>query len=227
MSSFGLCCFRKKNNCEPEVLILRRRYTYNFCTYLYSSFNTVTELKNTLNGTTIDEKIVIYSGDFDRLWDKVWVGYRPERYTKIRTKYENITRAIGLDNIRKMLEEASSTELQWELPKGRKDSSFESDVECACREFSEETTLPRDSFKVSIDRNTRCYIKDDKVLYTMKFWGAIMKTDADPKCSLANKSHHEHDLIKFVSVSRAGEYLSEQTHGVVKRLYRGIKGSLR
>jgi hypothetical protein len=195
--------------------------------YLYSSFNNVSELKNALNGTTIDEKVVIYSGDFDRLWDKVWIGHRPERYSKIRTKYENITKSIGLTNIRKMLEEATSAELQWELPKGRKDSVFESDIECACREFSEETTLPRESFKVLIDRNTRCFIKDERVLYTMKFWAAIMKTDTVPSCSLANKSHHEHDIIRFVAVSRTGEYLPEQTHSVIKRLYRGIKGSLK
>lgn len=188
----------------------------------------MTELRNILNGTTIDEKVVIYSGDFDRLWDKVWIGHRPERYSKIRTKYENITKSIGLTNIRKMLEEASNTELHWELPKGRKDSSFESDIECACREFSEETALPRDAFKVCIDRNTRCYIKDDKILYTMKFWAAIMRSpDVNPSCSLANKSHHEHDIIKFVAVSKTEDYLPEQTHSVIKRLYRGIKGSLK
>ena len=196
--------------------------------YLYSSYNCIDELRKLISGTTIDEKILIHHGEFDRLWDNVWTGHRPEKYNKFKTRYETLSKVVGMDIIREIVEDSNSVELQWELPKGRKESGNETDLECACREFVEETTLPRNTFRVLLDKNTRCHIKDGNVLYAMKFWGALIKDNTvDPKCSLANKSHHEHDAIKFVKVSSVAKYLPEQMYNTVRVLHRAIKPCLK
>lgn len=219
MTSYGLCCFRKTLGHETEVLLLRRRYTYHYCMFVYSKYTTIEDLRKVLAGTTIDEKLTIISGDFDRIWDKIWVGHRTERYTKYRTMYENIMKSITLPEIIKIVGKSASSEPHWELPKGRKDP-LETDIECACREFTEETTVARQLFRVDIDNNTRCYLHDYGMLYTMKFWAAEIKdTLLEPMISLENKSHHEHDLMRFIPVSDILRYLPEPMAKAVKALH--------
>jgi len=227
MSSFGICCFRKRSGRETEVLILRRRYTYEYCMFVYGIYNSIAELKKILAGTTIDEKLVIMTGNFDRIFDKIWTGHRPEKYTKYKATFDNIMLTLTMPGLKAILETTVSVDLSWELPKGRKDASIETDIECACREFVEETGLPRESFAVSVMDHSRCYIRDFGALYTMKFWAAVMKdTAVEPLCTLGNKSYYEHDIIKFVNVSVAVTYLPEQMATVAKSLVKIIDRKL-
>lgn len=223
MTSYGLCCFRKVLNSETEVLLLRRRYTYHYCMFVYSKYTTIEDLRKILAGTTIDEKLTIVSGDFDRIWDKIWIGHRTERYNRYRTMYENIMVSITLPGLQEIVKQSDSTEPHWELPKGRKDP-LETDIECACREFTEETTVPRQLFRVNIDNNTRCHVQDYGMLYTMKFWAAEIKDlEMNPRVSLENKSHHEHDLMRFIPVSDISRYLLEPMEKAVRSLHRKFK----
>lgn len=224
MTSYGICCFRKIPNKETEVLLLRRRYTYHYCMFVYSKYTSVDELKKIVSMTTIDEKLIMASGDFDRIWDKIWTGHRNERYSRYKVIFESMLKSITHAELFKIICAAESAEPHWELPKGRKDS-LETDIECACREFIEETTVPRQLFRVHPEINARCHVHDYGILYTMKFWAAEMKDqDLNPYCSLSNKSHHEHDLIKFIPVSDIGRYLLTPMEKAVislkKNLYR-------
>lgn len=221
MSSYGLCCYKKEENKEPMILVLRRRYTYSFCSLMYNTYRTLDDLKKIIDGTSIDEKIIISSFDYARIWDKVWTGSRPDKFFKYKQLFETMVEHVGQAELRNILDNAKSQDVIWELPKGRKDAYPESDIECACREFIEESNIPRESFRVHMDINSRCHFRDGEMAFVMKFWAATLKdNNASPKCSLSDKSHHEHDLIRFVPISRSKEYLSGPMHDVMMNNYR-------
>lgn len=225
MTSFGICCFKKEPGEECQVLLLRRRYTYSFCSIIYHAYRTLDDLERLLSGTSIDEKILLLSLDFDRIWDKVWTGERPEKYEKYKMLFLDTIDCSGADTVKYLIRKAPSKDVIWELPKGRKDIYPETEIECACREFMEETNIPRESFQIHKDIVTRCHYRDHEMAFVLKFWAGTFHGPGpiNSHCLMTNKSHYEHDMIRMVPLSKTPEYLSPLIGDIVKKLFRVYK----
>lgn len=219
MSSYGICCFKKIHSKELEVLILRRRYTYNYCLFVYNNYTSVDELRQILDGTTIEEKLTVMSFDYSKIWGRIFCDGKTDRYNTNKETFEKIVRSIGQDKFTEIIKCSKSEELVWELPKGRKDKYPESDIECACRELCEETGVNRTDYQVIPHVYDHCHFRDHGVMYTTKFWAAKLKDNTwKPNCSLNDTTYHEHDFIKFVPIGIADHLLMTPMAKVVRRM---------
>lgn len=160
--SAGIALFRNVNN-ETEIVFVKKRYTYMFSLFVLGAYDShdTKRLLYMFSRMIIEEKIMILKLDFDLLWNHLWmldvnnpkfqkkkIG-NVEFYKKKRNKFEQLINDGG-KYIRKIVAESKNSPLVWEIPKGR---IFESEnlVECAVREFEEETGIKKKSYTLLAD----------------------------------------------------------------------------
>jgi 8-oxo-dGTP pyrophosphatase MutT (NUDIX family) len=113
-------------------------------------------LLNIFNEMSVYEKEKIRNSSFDELWNYLWgenvgIQYRGEEKTS-REKYESLI--IGIDtkesyNLELLINnsEMAWIEPEWGFPKGRRNFQ-EKDLNCALREFEEETGYLKSNVKL-------------------------------------------------------------------------------
>lgn len=96
-----------------------------------------------MKNMTIKEQAMIACEPFESLWRQLWGDDRSSlEFLASRDKFNSMNRvALMTENL------SSYVEPEWGFPKGRR-MRGESDLDCAIREFGEETNIPRDAFVV-------------------------------------------------------------------------------
>ena len=142
--SNGIIAFRKNAETNNiEYLMIRRRHTLGFVDFIrgkYAVDNTY-YIANMIYQMTNEEKEHLKTKEFDEIWASIWGDDSESHHKNERIisceKFNQLRSANGLNN----LIEASTTswdEQEWGFPKGRKNYN-ETDLDCAIREFNEET----------------------------------------------------------------------------------------
>jgi 8-oxo-dGTP pyrophosphatase MutT (NUDIX family) len=161
ITSYGIILFRSSLK-GLQFLMLRRKERFGYIDFMrgkYSPYN-VEHIQNIINEMSINEKEKILNESFESLWQEMWgntsnIQYRSEESASIK-KFELIKSGIFLDNVKITLKdiiEKSNTkwnETEWEFPKGRRNYQ-EKDLDCAFREFEEETGMSQS--KITIIEN--------------------------------------------------------------------------
>jgi 8-oxo-dGTP pyrophosphatase MutT (NUDIX family) len=152
----------KDNVCEEHMfLMVKRKHTFGFIDFVRGKYsvNNKSHLLGMINEMTVGEKDKVMNLDFVSLWNYLWGNTKEneinkEQSTKIsnfdnekkhaENKLKTLKEGVYLENDNynlKQLIEMSNTswsDPEWEFPKGRKNMG-ENDIECAFREFVEET----------------------------------------------------------------------------------------
>jgi 8-oxo-dGTP pyrophosphatase MutT (NUDIX family) len=151
--SYGIICFRRNLSGQIEYLIIRRRFSYSYMDFIRTlrpkhgilDDNYLTLL---LTLMTPQEHEKLKSLSFDALWDDLWLinKQRHEReYKRCKTNYETLIKP----RLNSMLSThtAKFTDSEWGFPKGKRNKN-ESSIQCAFREFVEETGLSSNNLKL-------------------------------------------------------------------------------
>ena len=134
--------------------MLRRKDSFGYIDFVrgkYSTYN-MYQIQNIINEMSLIEKDKILNKSFDELWSKMWgnaqnIHYKNEEQLSIK-KFEIIKTGILINNKNINLQDIVTNsittwpETEWEFPKGRRDQK-EKDLECALREFEEETGISK------------------------------------------------------------------------------------
>ena len=68
------CCRYNPKTNRPEILLVEKRYSYNFQTFVFGHYyNNDKNLKSLFNGMTNHEKLDILSGNYELLWYKTFL----------------------------------------------------------------------------------------------------------------------------------------------------------
>ncbi len=135
ITSLGIIAFRYNLEGHIEYLLVQRKDTLGYVDFLrgkYSDTN-LFQLKNILSEMTQDEMSRIHSCEYKTLWYKLWNKVTETYDIKNEEKFNGIKK-----NHSDLLVHATWTEPEWGFPKGRRNFK-ERDLECAIREFEEET----------------------------------------------------------------------------------------
>jgi 8-oxo-dGTP pyrophosphatase MutT (NUDIX family) len=163
---------------------------------------------------SILEKERILSESFEQLWTQMWGETNNNQY-----KNEELSSSKKLDIIKngvvlndnsiitlKDIVEKSTTswnETEWEFPKGRRNSK-EKDLDCALREFEEETGISRN--KITIIENVlpfeEIFIGTNHKSYKHKYFLAYMNDETE---DLANFQVTEVSKIEWKSIDKCLE----------------------
>ena len=177
--SCGIIVFRKKNN-RLEYLMNRRRHSYGYIDMIRGKYHNhdYDQLASLISQMSSTEKNNIKTKDFTTLWDEMWgsdILYQQhnEYNTSLKKFSQLISPGIVVENgtccLNEMVDNCKTLwdEPEWEFPKGRRHSVKEKDLECALREFEEETGINAQNVNIIenlitleetfIGTNCKCY----------------------------------------------------------------------
>jgi ADP-ribose pyrophosphatase YjhB (NUDIX family) len=154
ITSYGIILFRSTAN-GIQYLMLRRKDSFGYIDFIRGKYlqHNVEQLKNIFNEMSVSEREKIRTQDFDKLWKSMWgetnIGsqYKSEEIAS-QKKFDALKNGILINSelitLNTLIDSATTTwqETEWEFPKGRRNFQ-EKDLECAIREFEEETGLSK------------------------------------------------------------------------------------
>ena len=168
ITSYGIILFRylqhEGGGTSLQFLMIRRKDSFGYIDIIrgkYSLLN-MEQIQNSFDEMSLEEKQRVLDEDFESLWKKMWgiettqAAYRNEQ-TNSSKKFDILKQGIRVpgslqderytlhDFIRNSQTQWEETE--WEFPKGRKNGQ-EKDLDCALREFEEETGISRHAISV-------------------------------------------------------------------------------
>lgn len=197
--SYGIICYKadydnKTNSIYPNYLLVQRKDSLSYVEFIrgkYEVNNRDYILKLFCNMIT-EERIRIKNNDFDYLWNLMWCRtlHLPEENTRnfnkeykdAKYKFELIKKGIKMILINKdvilfnldyILDNTKSEydETEWGFPKGRRNIN-EDDLNCALREFKEETGIPLKNIRIcrNIKPLEEIYTGSNKIRYKHIYW---------------------------------------------------------
>ena len=130
-----------------SVLMVRRKDSMSYMEFIRGKYdpNDKNYVRMLISNMTVDEQKTISTEDFDTLWTKLWGQGRDTRsmeYEIAKENYNNIDRKHIVEQV-----PSKHLEPEWGFPKGRR-SKGETDLECAVREFFEETNVPSGAYEI-------------------------------------------------------------------------------
>jgi len=139
---------------DIKFLLIRRKHSLGYIEFIRGRYDITNEqtIIHLLEQMTDNEREMIKNSIFDVIWDDLWRNtsrskmYEKE-YNKSKEKFDYIK--TNINNI--LVETKGKYEIaEWGFPKGRR-NYMEKDIECAQREFCEESGLKNHEYVV-LDR---------------------------------------------------------------------------
>lgn len=186
ITSYGIIVFRHSMD-GIQYLMLRRKDSFGYIDLIrgkYSPYN-IPQIQTFVDEMSISEKERILTQPFNQLWSEMWgepnsFQYKNEEIISSK-KFESIRNGVLIDNETITLADIVNNsktnwqETEWEFPKGRRNGK-EKDLDCALREFKEETGI--DSELLSVIENVlpfeEIFIGTNHKSYKHKYFLAYM-----------------------------------------------------
>lgn len=227
--SCGNLLFRKDKD-EPMVLMIQRKDSLCFIEFIrgkYDVFN-IDYIQILVDKFTIDEKKSIINHSFDELWSTLWMIdiadiQKNNDYHKGYGKFMRLSggfiykkRDIFV-NLEYFVNNSKTNYMmtEWEFPKGRRNHR-ESDLECAKREFKEETNYGKDDYKLimNVEPFSEEFIGENHVRYKYIYYiGYLTNLDKEVFIDESNKDQvTELKDIKWLTKSESLELIRDYHH---------------
>jgi 8-oxo-dGTP pyrophosphatase MutT (NUDIX family) len=220
--SYGILCTRYNLKTDKiEFLLVQRRCTFFYTEFLFrnSYKNNDNILMYLLNNMTHEEKMDILSMDFGQMWYRVWFinpesPYIPDnlklpkdRYDKYLICKNNFYKNFMIDGGKKlktMISKSQNAGSLWEIPKGRKCNPQEKELNCAIREFEEETNIRRDEYRILDEDPITTIVTSMNVKYISEYYIALLLEPYD-KLNLQKFKYPKLDYDNHLQISEVAD----------------------
>jgi ADP-ribose pyrophosphatase YjhB (NUDIX family) len=184
--SYGIACCRFTEK-APELLLVRKRYTYAFSAFVMGIYRPSDNMRlmYLFNGMTLDEKIDVLSMNFAQLWYRVWLHSKSMKdFLTAKNKFEMTFAVDAGRRLKSLISRSTNGSRLWEIPKGRLSATDRGPLQCAVREFAEETGMAKEDYKlIPFCDYTYSYV-DEGMKYINTYFVAISRTKS--KMNIAN-----------------------------------------
>jgi 8-oxo-dGTP pyrophosphatase MutT (NUDIX family) len=202
-TSYGIILFRTNHENIPELLMIRRKDTFGYIDFVRGKYSVTNkfQIQKCIDEMTLEEKDRILSLPFSTLWSELWSRpisstYKSEesisckKFDILRSVGAISTDATGIETATSIIDMVHNshtawTHQEWEFPKGRRNFR-ENDIDCALREFEEETGINRKSINVV----------ENIVPYKEYFIGSNFKSYKH-KFYIASSNSPDYDLTNY------------------------------
>jgi len=157
--SFGIICYKIINN-EIKYIMIQRKDSLSFMEFVRGKYNIEDDkyIIKLIEYMTDSEKKLLLTNSFEHIWNYTWCQINQgtfkhtKEYIESKNKFDIIITDSNIKNILsvKNSNNNNESEQEWGFPKGRKKLK-EADIDCAVREFCEETQLNNND--IEIDKN--------------------------------------------------------------------------
>jgi 8-oxo-dGTP pyrophosphatase MutT (NUDIX family) len=220
ITSYGIILFRPSLD-GLQFLMIRRKDSFGYIDFIRGKYNpqNLQQLLTTVDEMSLEEKNRILTLPFETLWREMWgesnIQYKNEEVSS-KKKFDIMNEGIFYNNsdvliTLKDIVNMSTTnwkETEWEFPKGRRNQK-EKDLDCALREFEEETGILKTD--VTVIENVlpfeEMFIGSNHKSYKHKYFLAFMDktTDIYNKNNLNNFQKTEVSKLEWKSIDNCLE----------------------
>jgi 8-oxo-dGTP pyrophosphatase MutT (NUDIX family) len=187
-----------------EYLLIQRKDSIGYIELLRAKYK-LTDLdyiRQQIAGTTAAERHALIHSPFYDLWTGLWGPmtnvenrqYKQE-YEQAKSKFELLRDGVAIGGLAVTLADLiATTPLEWDtpewgFPKGRR-NAFESDFQCALREFTEETGLTANQIRIfeNMEPIRESFIGNNAIHYCHVYYLAWVSNNVDVRM----KTEHPH-----------------------------------
>jgi ADP-ribose pyrophosphatase YjhB (NUDIX family) len=126
-----------------RLLMIRRKDSMSFAEFMRGKYDVkdVEYISRLFKNMTVKEQYLIISEPFDTIWKSLWGD--DHQSSDYKMSYQKFYELNLQDLVYKNF--SMYIEPEWGFPKGRRIRG-ESDIDCAIREFNEESNIPREAY---------------------------------------------------------------------------------
>jgi len=194
ITSLGAIAFRIKDT-NIEYLMIRRKDTLGFIDFMRGKYSLTNKdyIMNMLKQMTTLEKHKLNTWTFNQIWSDIWgnnnaINQYKNEETSSRNKFNQLKLGVHYKNksfsLNEMIIECNQytswDEPEWGFPKGRRNFN-ETDLNCALREFEEETGYIKSNIKLvqNIIPYEEIFTGSNMKSYKHKYYLSIYFGDSD------------------------------------------------
>tara|TARA_B110000881_G_C18576179_1_gene518705 strand:+ start:69 stop:998 length:930 start_codon:yes stop_codon:yes gene_type:complete len=247
ITSTGIILYRNRNynngKTEKEFLHICRKDTIGYIDFIRGKYrlSDISYIQKLINMMTQEEKDKITKLPFSKLWRDIWcipsnlvVNCHKREYKKSETRYVLLRNGYTLKytNTHICLSELIGNSInsyksaEWGFPKGRR-LFAERDIDCARREFTEETAIPSQDYTIHthIRPIVSNFIGQNSKKYKHIFFVAEYKGDVDSfKISDDNMiQKSEVSDIKWFTIHEANNIFRPYNRNKIVNLYKAMR----
>lgn len=219
--SYGIILFKTSAEHGIQYLMIRRKNSFGYIDFIRGKYiqNNLEHLQLMFNEMSSNEKNQIIQNDFETLWKDMW-GFRDNNHTNqykseelsSQKKFESLRDGIQIGQDEELitlnaLVSQSNTnweETEWEFPKGRRNFQ-EKELDCALREFEEETGLSKKNIKIveNIMSFEEMFLGSNHKAYKHKYFLGYLEDVSDTL--LSNYQESEVSKIEWKTIDNCLE----------------------
>ena len=190
VSSYGNIIYKIEND-EPKILMIQRKDSLCYIEFIRGKYDLYNSkyIQILINKCSLIEKQKLLNKSFNDLWKELWLisddnNYDNNNdYIKAYHKYKKIYDGYNDKNNNKInlkiLINRSKTnyiDSEWEFPKGRRNKD-ENNLQCAKREFMEETNYNENDYKLIKNINTFSeeFLGENKIRYKYIYYIGLLQ----------------------------------------------------
>jgi len=151
--SFGIICYKIEKN-EIKYLMIQRKDSLSFMEFVRGKYelSNIEYIKKLLLNMTISERDMIITNTFENIWNYIWFqtdnnsNKNNKEYMNSKFKFSLLNENNFLKNYIISIKSVFFSQ-EWGFPKGRRKIK-ENDIDCAVREFFEETRITEDNISI-------------------------------------------------------------------------------
>jgi 8-oxo-dGTP pyrophosphatase MutT (NUDIX family) len=173
--------------------MIRRKDSFGYIDFLRGKYilHNIEQLQNMFNEMSVEEREKIKTHNFETLWKNMWsdihlgTQYRSEELSS-QKKFDILKNGIIIGteyvSLETLINDSTTKwkETEWEFPKGRRNFQ-EKDLDCAIREFEEETGISKKDLTIieNIVPFEEIFIGSNHKSYKHKYFLAYMNKTED------------------------------------------------
>ena len=185
--SFGIICYRRTANKTLEYLMVQRKDSLSFMEFIRGKYDMhdVQYIRQLLSHMTENERRLLLNASFNDLWNHVWYQAFLPRHTQEFYEARNKFDTLMKNGLPLYVRETHTdfSEPEWGVPKGRR-RLREDDIDCAVREFCEETGFRKDDLRIctNVKEFSEVFYGTNAILYSHVYFCAEMVGDSSKAC---------------------------------------------
>jgi 8-oxo-dGTP pyrophosphatase MutT (NUDIX family) len=182
--SFGIICYKTDENNKIKYIMIQRKDSLSFMEFIRGKYNVndILYIRQLVSSMTLNEKNLLTNKQFDEIWNYAWYQNNASNikhtteYIESKHKFEYLMSNNILSSITNNVMHVVDQEQEWGFPKGRRKLK-ESDIDCAVREFCEETRLTSNDIQILDDilPFEEIFFGTNNVLYKHTYYIAKIK----------------------------------------------------
>lgn len=187
--SFGIICYKIDEDDNIRYIMIQRKDSLSFMEFIRGKYNVndAMYIRQLVSSMTLNEKNLLVNKQFDEIWNYAWyqnsssnIKHTTE-YIDSKHKFEYLMTNNILSSIVHNVMHVVDQEQEWGFPKGRRKLK-ESDIDCAVREFCEETRLTSNDMHILEDilPFEEIFFGTNNVLYKHTYYIAKIKNKDIP-----------------------------------------------